>query len=1003
MLGCMQGGDARFASISGKLSVPRLGRVFERDRLFTLLDDCSASPGLWMAAQPGAGKTTAAATWLRQRQTPTLWFELDADDLDPTTFALWFDRLFGAHLATPLDLPPLSGDDLGDLPGWIRRRLRSYSPQLPARWTLVLDNFQELPPASPLHAALAAALRELPEQARFVFISRLPPPAAYSLALARQQLAALDADQLRMDAAETLAMLRLHGRPETMAPALQRAQGWAAGMMLMLVGRSQGDALPGVEARERLFDLFASEVLAQMPPEQQRCLCLLAHLPSVTPDLALAITGNPDTASMLEPLAAASLFTDRREGPPTRWVFHALFSEFLRQRHARDAPPQQVQRLLRHAGVLLVEAGETDAGLQRLTEAQAWDDATACIRRVAPRYLVEGRAQALRRHMEALPAAFGEQLVYWRGCCVIDSEPMAALQDMQAHLTRCTAAGDVDGQLAAAAGAATVLVSTGQLNALDPWIDVISSHQARVRSLEGCGADAWLVPGVLAALINRRPWHPLLEALIDRGERLAHDDGAGGGRLLLGALVWHFLWRGQLDRLGRIVRRIDALSHQASTPPAALLRWWGVSVIIKTLLGRSREAESDAAKALALIDAEPSLASRRAFFEHQAMLVALGRCDQATARSHHDRAGTLLHPDQAVDCADHDFLGGMLALMEGDGPRALRLARGSMVTAFKSGWAIREHSALIMHALAAARCGEHADARAAVEQVFDHPMQAICRFHDWVGGCVAAFAGLQRGDAADAERWLRHGFGAARQCGFRSGPMLFACNDLMPRLAAFALDHDIEPEVARDLIRRHGLAAPAEAGESWPWPVRVRLLGALEVEIDGAPMRSSRKESRRLLDLLQLVAANSPAMLAIDRITDELWPDADGDAAANALDNLLHRLRKALGGEDRVLMRQRSLALNPRLCWVDAAEIEHLVARAADAAPAELDRLARRIRRLYRAPLAPDSRWPLLNTRRKALHRQAQRGLLQCAQGLDGAGRPAEATAAREPLPDLLP
>ena len=329
----------------GKLLPPRLGRVFERARLFDMLDGWSGYPAIWVAAAPGAGKSTLVATWLQSRQRLTLWMQVDPGDADPATFLHALDMLLAGSATEPVVLPAFRADDLLDLAGWLRRRIRLFLPVLPARWALVFDNHQELPADSPLQQALAQVVSELPPGVLWIFVSRERPPAMYSRALAAQQLALLDAEHLRFNEIETLALTRLHGRPDAMAEALAAAQGWAGGMTLMLLSSPRQASMPGLEARQRLFDYFAGEVLAELPVADRDALCQLAYLPGVTDDLATALTGDAQAPALLERLAALSLFIDRRDGRPSVYVFHALFSEFLRKRFETEHSADELQRL----------------------------------------------------------------------------------------------------------------------------------------------------------------------------------------------------------------------------------------------------------------------------------------------------------------------------------------------------------------------------------------------------------------------------------------------------------------------------------------------------------------------------------------------------------------------------------------------------------------------------------------------------------------------------------
>lgn len=964
------------AAALGKLACPRLGRRFARQRLFAALDAMGDSPGLWFAAPPGAGKTTLAATWLQKVGDPILWLQADAGDADPATLMRWLDELWQQQVSRPVDLPAAGGEDLLDLVGWMRRRLRSLLPLLPERWALVIDNHQELPADSPMQAALAAALAELPAGVRWIFASRELPPPAFAAALARQQLRVLGADAFRLDETESLALIRLHGRSDAMLEALAPAQGWAAGMTLMLLGQPRAAHLPALDAKDRLFDYFAEEVLVRMLPSEQQAMCLLAHLPSMTAELAVAMSGDAQAPALLDRLALVGLFVERREAAQPVYVLHTLFREFLRRRHEHTAAAGEVRDVRVRAGRLLLVAGETDAGLAQLIEAQAWDEAEAAIANQAQAYLAEGRLQALRLHITALPDAAGRRLAYWRGFGALDTDPAAALADAQLAYHAALLAADVPARLAATALAASALVAQGRLHDLDRWIDDLDAvTDDTLEPLDDSGLELRVVPGLVSALVLHRPWHRLTSSLADRAERLLHRHSAVGQRLLLGPLAFYLLWRGEMERLQLIIMRIDQLCAPNLAAPAALMRWWGVGILVKTLTGQVESAQQDLRRMLELVAKEPQLAPQSASAHLQGVFVALARADRVMARQHLDAASRTMHPDSVSDRTVFEHQHAMVAQLEGDRPTALRLARAAVVSGRQSGFVVREHVALICHALAAAHSDEHAQAQQVLAQVRAHPLQPICRWHQWISGCVVAYAALRRGDTADATAELRVAMRLAREFGFRLGPQLLVIAEMMPRLLALALAHDIEPDASRDLIRRYRLEAPSQADHRWPWPVRVRVLGRFDVEVDGAPLPSSRKQSRRLLELLQLLAVHGSAGLAPDRVADALWPDADGDAARNALANALHRLRKALGGDDRVLLRQGTLSLNARCCWTDVDALLREVASLPGAPPLQLAARLQGLRRLYPAPLLPDVDLPMIAARRELLHRQVSTAL----------------------------
>jgi DNA-binding SARP family transcriptional activator len=118
---------------------------------------------------------------------------------------------------------------------------------------------------------------------------------------------------------------------------------------------------------------------------------------------------------------------------------------------------------------------------------------------------------------------------------------------------------------------------------------------------------------------------------------------------------------------------------------------------------------------------------------------------------------------------------------------------------------------------------------------------------------------------------------------------------------------------------------------------------------------------------------------------DTLWPDSEGDAARNAFDLAVHRVRKLLKHKDVIILSQGRLSLNPRLVWVDAFVLERLSAEgfATNQLTAEVSNLLA----LYRAALLIDDEGSAIFAARKRLRSQFVRLVAALAQQLGDAGQ----------------
>lgn len=162
-----------------KITRPRIGGVLQRERLFRLLDEAGSCSVTWISAPAGSGKTTLAGTYLTEKKTPCLWYEVDEGDADLPTFFNYI-RL-AAKKAAPRrrrPLPFLTPEYLSNLTTFTLRYFEDLFSRLQSGSVMVLDNYQTVPPESRFHELMAKMGSAMPEGIRVLIVSRQDPPPA---------------------------------------------------------------------------------------------------------------------------------------------------------------------------------------------------------------------------------------------------------------------------------------------------------------------------------------------------------------------------------------------------------------------------------------------------------------------------------------------------------------------------------------------------------------------------------------------------------------------------------------------------------------------------------------------------------------------------------------------------------------------------------------------------------------------------------------------------------
>lgn len=921
-----------------KIARPLAAGLVARERLFAALDRGAQGRLIWVNSPAGAGKTSLVSSWLEARSHKALWYRADEGDADPASFFSYLTRGVASHSRrrrTPL--PLLTPEYLPNPAGYVRRYSELLWERLGAPFVLVLDNYQTLPADAPLHMMLAAFVEHLPEGCIVVAISREAAPAAFARWQADAGFNAIGWDALRLTDAEAAQIASAHGTTD-LARSTQLnafARGWSAGLVLLLRAVKEAIEVPqtGSGAPGVLADYFAAEIFERLSPDERHFLMCTAIPTHIRAEIATALTGRADAAALLAEQHRRRFFIDQTsyEDGAVLYEYHPLFREFLLARAAQCLGAGELARLRAKTAELLEHIGKPEAALTLYLEAQDWLNATRLICQLAPLMMQQGRLKTIEAWILALPSAAREAvpwLAFWLGVCWSLGNLPAGRALLAEAFERFQNAGDTPGALVSCSEILNTFIFMGDdFGPAAPWVETY----CRLLGSDAAGTLAQLPPEAAIRVIGAAMLpgicgssHPVLAALADLGE--AYGAKALGADLRMQALMFpaaYWSWRGDFKKALQVDADAARIGGSA-TSAAALIYWLLVHAQLQWLVGEEARAFDAIARAKALAT-ESGVVVLNAMLGVHGAYAALGSGNLAKA----DEFLTELELHLPVaEQARWDYVRNMRAgyfLLSGDFDRARELLTRCIAAHDASGVLFQ-----------AATCRIELGQVLMLERRYDDArvqLELALQFSRGMPTDLLAFHALM----AEAYTWLAEGHDPARGLErLREALAIGKRRDYLnchpwwiPKVMSFlfsrALEAGIEAEYVRRFIRHRKLAPDSADVPGWPWPVRVYTLGQFRVQMDhedNQPQRAGRKAPLRVLELLQAIIAFGPRGASREHLTAALWPDAEGDAARQAFEIALHRLRKLLNDDHALRLDGGLVSLDRKQVWTDAHAFE---------------------------------------------------------------------------------
>jgi DNA-binding SARP family transcriptional activator len=193
--------------------------------------------------------------------------------------------------------------------------------------------------------------------------------------------------------------------------------------------------------------------------------------------------------------------------------------------------------------------------------------------------------------------------------------------------------------------------------------------------------------------------------------------------------------------------------------------------------------------------------------------------------------------------------------------------------------------------------------------------------------------------------------------------------DAAAKVCQIALEHGLHASFVTQTITERRLPAPDGAGDQWPWPLRIRMFGALSVELNDKPLAFPGRTQAKPLELLCYLASCADMRADNVSLCTALWSSEDLAKSNKSLETTVSRLRKLLGRDDIVRVAHGQVSLDANAVWCDWAYMRILAQQLSKAAssartdgPLDVEAVANALLECYRGPFlagAEEAPWVL--------------------------------------------
>lgn len=365
-----------------------------------------------MTGQAAQGKSTLVASYLRGIEQPSIWCHLTADASDHTRL---FDILINGiqevfkdhEQIQQIQIPQTT---LGTREDFFRQieTLTMLFTQLDFPVNIVLDDLETLDETGSSFPFIEQLIREDPGFVRFFLLSRTQPSLALEQLKIKQNLIAINNEELAFTLDETRSFFRTSDLGvKEVEKILRITEGWAGGLILVSESVRRSHDLQGLpdHLSSEAFSYFSREIYDGLPAATRQFLMKTAVFDVLDTRMLTQFFTDINPVQILNGLEKRNLFIQKIDSDSQWPVFkyNNLFRDFLKADLSNHLDKTAFLALNKKAGEIFWERKDHEAAIRFFIVAKAYCDIARIIRIKGADYVITGRSAGLAECIHALP------------------------------------------------------------------------------------------------------------------------------------------------------------------------------------------------------------------------------------------------------------------------------------------------------------------------------------------------------------------------------------------------------------------------------------------------------------------------------------------------------------------------------------------------------------------------------------------------------------------------